>query len=124
MAPQPDALADKMFPMQRVRGRDVQDDIVAKLTQQNATLRAQAAAGGHADEAGSPTGTSSRKLSAMLAASEKRAADSLARVQALLKREVRATDFLLLITCCVCACTLGRTLRRTAVCILPQQRVG
>jgi hypothetical protein len=67
---------------------DTQDDIVAKLTQQNAALRAQAAAGGQSDDGG--TGTSSRKLSAMLAASEKRAADSLVRVQALLKREVRA----------------------------------
>ena len=62
-------------------------DIVAKLTQQNAALRTQAAAGGQSDDDG--TGTSSRKLSAMLAASEKRAADSLERVQGLLKREVR-----------------------------------
>ena len=76
----------------------VQDDIVAKLTQQNTALRAQAAAAGHVDAAmgGSAAvssgGPSSKKLSAMLAASEKRSADCLARVQTLLKREANLME--------------------------------
>ena len=77
----------------------VQDDIVAKLTQQNTALRAQAAAAGHDVDAAmggsaavSSGGPSSKKLSAMLAASEKRSADCLARVQTLLKREANLME--------------------------------